>query len=83
MAKEPVTHVHHLMHSHDGGRVHGHSMHHTHEEDDRVHATHHDHEGDAAVNSGGEILAHQHSPEIPGEGDEGNYIASQLYPSMR
>ncbi len=83
MAKEPVTHVHHIVHTHDGGRVHGHSAHHTHGEDGRVHASHHDHEGDANVTADGEVHAQHHSPDIPGEGDDqSQYLASRMYPSM-
>jgi hypothetical protein len=47
-----------------------------------VHASHHDHEGDAAVTKDGEVHAQQHSPDIPGEGDEGQYLASRMFPSM-
>lgn len=83
MAKEPTTHVHDLVHTHDGGRVHSHSTHHTHVEDGRVNATHHDHEGDSSVKAEGEIQAQHHSPEMPpGDGDQSQYLASRMYPTM-
>jgi hypothetical protein len=82
MAKEPIKHVHHVMHTHDGGRVHGHSMDHTHGEDGRVYASHHDHKDDSSVKDEGEIHPQHHSPDIPGEGDESQYLASRMYPTM-
>lgn len=83
MAKEPTTHVHQLMHTHDGGRVHSHSAQHTHDRDDRVHTSHHDHKGDTAVTPDGEIHPEHHTPDMPpGDGDQSQYLASKMYPTM-
>ena len=80
MATEPVTHVHHLLHTHDGGKVHSHATHHTHHGDGgHVHAPHHEHDGEAKPPSETEVHAQHHSPDIPGEGSN---LADKMYPTM-
>jgi len=75
---EYLTHVHHLLHTHDGGKVHSHAAHHTHHPEGHVHAPHHEHEGESKT-SEGEVHAQHHSPEIPGDGSD---LAAKMYPSM-
>jgi len=79
MATEPVTHVHHLLHTHDGGKVHSHATHHTHHPDGHVHAPHHEHEGEPKPSRESEVHAQHHTPEIPGDGSD---LSSKMYPSM-
>lgn len=76
---EHVTHVHQLLHTHDGGKVHSHAIHHTHHAEGDVHAPHHAHDGESGTGPESEVHAQHHSPEIPGDGSD---LANRMYPSM-
>jgi hypothetical protein len=82
MAKEPVTHAHHLVHTHDGGKVHSHVMPHTHyHEGGRVEAPQHTHAEEEQL--AGEVHAQHHAAEDPSQNyATGDELASRMYPSM-